>query len=155
MDLQIRDRLGPGISLEDLEVVCDAVILRFDAAEAETERVERMREVLWAASVLTRALSTHMQHSLVDCCGTLGSSDLPADTLALHRALVRYSQLVRSAAADYRPAVRPSEQVRAPHNDRTAAPDPRGRRVVDRSTPGASREFSPESSITTAPAKCR
>ena len=118
MDLQIRDRLSPGISLEDLEVVCDAVMLRFGAAEAETERIERMREVLWAASVLTRALSTHMQHSLVDCCGTLGNSDLPADTLALHQALVRYSQLVRSVAVAYRPAVRPSDRVLASHNDR-------------------------------------
>ena len=80
-----------------------------------------MRELIWAASIASRlCLSTHTQHCLVDCCGTLGTSDLPADTLALHRALVRYSQLVRSAAADYRPAVRPSEQVRAPHNDRTA-----------------------------------
>lgn len=120
MELVIPDRLAPGISLEDLEIVRDAVMLRSNTSEVEAERVERIRELLWAASVLTRALSTHMQHSLIDCCGTLGANDLAADTVNLHRALVRYGQLVRSVAADYRHAVRPGDDALPLYVDRAA-----------------------------------
>ena len=124
MKLAISDRLGPGIALDDLEVVRFAVMLRLSAEDAEAARVERLRELLWAASVLTRALSTHMQHSLVNCCGSLGTSNLAVETVDLHRALTRYSELVRVVAADYRPIVRVSgeplhDDARPLHGDRS------------------------------------
>jgi hypothetical protein len=110
MEVSPNNRSGVGISLGDLETVSEAVMLRLDDPEQETLRVARMRELLWAASELTRALSIHTQHALVDCSGTHGNGDLATDTRALHRALGHYAHLVSEVAAGYRDLV-PS----APH----------------------------------------
>jgi hypothetical protein len=93
------------IDLRDLEVVADAVMLRLDDPGAEAQRVARMRELLWSASELTRALSLHTQHALVDCCGTHGNGNLAMDTVALHSALTRYAELIHHIAIEYRVVV--------------------------------------------------
>lgn len=93
------------LTLHELELVSEAVMLRLTDSDAEVARMSRMRELLWAASELTRALSLHTQHALVDCCGTHGTGDLAADTRTLHAALMRYSQLVRLVAAEYAPVI--------------------------------------------------
>lgn len=100
-DMRIVDRLFPGIPLADLETVSKAVMLRLEQPEQEERRVHRMRELLRAASELNRALALHTQHALVDCCGTHGTGDLATDAAVLHRALVRYAQLVAALASEY------------------------------------------------------
>lgn len=118
----MNDRSAVGIRLEDLEVMSEAIMLRLAESDQEALRVGRMRELLWVASELTRALATHTQHSLVDCCGTHGTGDLASDTRALHDALTRYAHLVHQAAVDYRPVVRPDADVRMLRAER---PQPR------------------------------
>ena len=78
-------------------------MLRVGDPDAEMVRVARMRELLWAASELTRALSMYTRHALVDCCGTHGTGDLAADTRMVHAALARYAELVCNLAEEYSP----------------------------------------------------
>lgn len=105
MEVQ-RDRSVTEVPFDDLDVVSRAVMLRLTEPAAEAQRVRGMRELLWASSELTRALSMHTQHALVDCSGTHGNGDLASDTRELHRALVTYARLVRGVAEEYRDVVR-------------------------------------------------
>lgn len=125
MERKSDNHTNAGIAAADLEVVSKAVMLRFDSREAEEARVNRMRELLWAASELTRALSVHTQHALVDCCGSHGISDLAMDTRSLHRALGRYETLVSAVAAEYRDTVSGGEI------QSTATADRRGRGIAE------------------------
>ena len=103
----LTDQLATQVPYEDIDVVSAAVMLRLPDSQAESRRVRRMRELLWSASELNRALAIHTQHALVDCSGSHGTGDLASDTRALHGALVRYAQLVRVVANEYRDVVRP------------------------------------------------
>ena len=94
------------ISRDDLAVVADATDIRFPTRAAESRRVARMREMLATASDLSRALTDHTRHSLIDCQGTHGTWDLARDVDDLYRALVAYSTSIQELAEEYRQVVR-------------------------------------------------
>ncbi|HKG94551.1 MAG TPA: hypothetical protein VKA84_21740 [Gemmatimonadaceae bacterium] len=101
-----RDAGDVGITLDDLETVSEAVMLRFPLRHAESHRIERMRELLDAASELNRALTQHTQHAVVHCRGSHGTGDLVADAGVLFDALATFGMVVRDVAAEYRSTVR-------------------------------------------------
>lgn len=109
------------LSREDLAVVADATVIRFPTRAAECRRVARMREMLAAASDLSRALSDHTQHSLVDCQGTQGAWDLARDVDTLYGALTAYCASMQKLAAEYRQVVR--GPARVPADIDTPAPN--------------------------------
>ena len=94
------------ISRDDLAVVADATDIRFPTRAAESRRIARLRTMLATASDLSRALSDHTRHSLIDCQGTHGTWDLARDVDDLYRALVAYSTSIQELAEEYRPVVR-------------------------------------------------
>jgi hypothetical protein len=89
-------------SREDLEVVAEAIMTRMQLRRCESERAERVRELLGQAGELSRALAAHTQHGLVDCQGSHGAWDLGADTETLFASLARYADSVRRVATEYR-----------------------------------------------------
>lgn len=91
------------LAVGDLETVSRVVMLRLDKARQEEHRLAQTAELLDTANALSRALVTHTRHALVHRTGTHGTGDLTADARTLHCALRRYSQVVRSIAADYQP----------------------------------------------------
>ena len=101
------------ISRDDLAVVADATDIRFPTRAAESRRVAHLRQMLAAASDLSRALSEHTRHSLIDCQGTHGTWDLARDVDDLYRALVVYSAAIQELAGEYRPVVRGPARVPA------------------------------------------
>ena len=110
MSIQI-DLKSVTISRDDLAVVADATDIRFPTRAAESRRIAHLRSMLAAASDLSRALSDHTRHSLVDCQGTHGTWDLARDVDDLYRALVAYSTSIQELAAEYRPVVRGPARV--------------------------------------------
>ena len=110
MAIQI-DQKSVTISRDDLAVVADATDIRFPTRAAESRRIAHLRGMLAAASDLSRALSDHTRHSLIDCQGTHGTWDLARDVDDLYRALVAYSTSIEELAAEYRPVVRGPARV--------------------------------------------
>lgn len=105
------------ICRDDLLIVSAAMDLRYPLRAPESHRIERMRELLSAASELSRALAAHSQHSLVDCQGSHGMWDLAADAEALFDALAVYSGLVRHVATEYRSVFRDSVPASAEYSN--------------------------------------
>jgi hypothetical protein len=103
---QMTDAPSVTITRDDLEIVAEAMMLRFHLRGSESRRVARMREQLATASELCRALNTHTHHALVHCQGSHGTGDLQADTAALYDALASFALLVHEVAGEYRATVR-------------------------------------------------
>jgi hypothetical protein len=100
------------ISLDDLTLVSEAVMLRHPHRAAEQRRIARIRELLGAATQLSRALTLHTQHALVNCQGSHGIADPVSDAAALHEVLAAYAVVLREVASECRPIVRaPSRAV--------------------------------------------
>ena len=93
------------VKTEDLKTVAELVTMRFPLRAPEMRRVARLRGLLAATAEVNRSLSTFLEHALVHCHGTAGSSDLSADTTALDQALRNFSVEVASVAHDYDDAV--------------------------------------------------
>ncbi len=112
---------------DDLQVVAEAMMLRLQLRSTEARRIARMRELLAAATELSRALSSHTHHALVHCQGSHGTWDLERDTAALFDALSAYGALVHDVALEYRPIARGSVD---PMMELGGASDHVARRVV-------------------------
>jgi hypothetical protein len=93
------------VKSEDLKTVAELVTMRFPLRAPETRRVVRLRSLLAATAEVNRSLSTFLEHALVHCHGTAGTSDLTADTVALDQALRSFSAEIASVAHDYDDAV--------------------------------------------------
>jgi hypothetical protein len=93
------------VRAEDLKTVAELITMRFPLRAPETRRVARLRSLLAATAEVNRSLSTFLEHALVHCHGTAGTSDLSADTVALDQALRNFSSEVASIAHDYDDAV--------------------------------------------------
>jgi hypothetical protein len=93
------------VTTEDLKTVAELVTMRFPLRVPESRRVARLRTLLAATSEFSRSLSTFLEHALVHCHGTAGTSDLSADTAALDQALRNFSTEIASVAHDYDAAV--------------------------------------------------
>jgi hypothetical protein len=93
------------VRTEDLKTVAELVTMRFPLRAPETRRVVRLRSLLAATAEVNRSLSTFLEHALVHCHGTAGTSDLSADTAALDQALRSFSAEIASVAHDYDNAV--------------------------------------------------
>src|ERR671917_21202 len=90
------------IAYDDLAAINAVAMMRLPLRAAEAERLARMRQLLDAASDLSKALSAHTHCALVNCRGTYGAGSLDVEAEALARALREYAMLVRKVAADYR-----------------------------------------------------
>jgi hypothetical protein len=97
------------IDTEHLRTVAELITMRYPLRGPETRRVARLRSLLGAASEVNRSLSIFLEHALVHCHGTAGTSDLTADTVALDQALRAFSVEVESVARDY------DDSVNRPH----------------------------------------
>ena len=93
------------VKTKDLQTVAELITMRFPLRAPETRRVARLRGLLAATTEVNRTLSTFLEHALVHCQGTAGTSDLSADTMALDQALRNFSAEVASVACDYDDAV--------------------------------------------------
>jgi hypothetical protein len=93
------------VNSEDLKTVAELVTMRFPLRAPETRRVARLRSLLTATAEVNRSLSTFLEHALVHCHGTAGTSDLSADAAALDHALRTFSAEIASVAHDYDDAV--------------------------------------------------
>lgn len=93
------------VKTQDLQTVAELITMRFPLRAPETRRVARLRGLLAATTEVNRTLSTFLEHALVHCHGTAGTSDLTADTMALDQALRTFSAEVASVAYDYDDAV--------------------------------------------------
>ena len=93
------------VKTDDLKTVAELVTMRFPLRAPETRRVARLRSLLAATAEVNRSLSTFLEHALVHCHGTAGTSDLSADTAALDHALRTFSAEIGSIARDYDDAV--------------------------------------------------
>jgi hypothetical protein len=89
------------VDTEDLKTVAELITMRFPLRGPETRRVARLRSLLAATAEVNRSLSTFLEHALVHCHGSAGTSDLSADTIALDQALRTFSTEVESVARDY------------------------------------------------------
>ena len=90
------------VSHNDLDIVSQALMARFQLRKSEAKRIAHMTELLAIAAELFRALSTHTHLGLVHCQGSHGTSDLTADTRALFDALAAWSLQVRTVALEYK-----------------------------------------------------
>ena len=93
------------VKTDDLKTVAELITMRFPLRAPETRRVARLRTLLAATAEVNRSISTFLEHALVHCHGTAGSSDLSADTAALDQALRNFSAEIASVANDYEGAV--------------------------------------------------
>jgi hypothetical protein len=93
------------VNTEDLKTVAELVTMRFPLRGPETRRVARLRGLLAATAEVNRSLSTFLEHALVHCHGTAGTSDLSADTVALDHALRTFSAEIADVAREYDGAV--------------------------------------------------
>jgi hypothetical protein len=96
------------VTTEDLRTVAELVTMRFPLRAPETRRVARLRSLLAATAEVNRSLSTFLEHALVHCHGTAGTSDLSADTVALDQALRSFSAEIADVAREYDGAVNQS-----------------------------------------------
>ena len=103
MSIDFRNALV--VKTEDLKTVAELVTMRFPLRAPETRRVVRLRSLLAATSEVNRSLATFLEHALVHCHGSAGTSDLSADTAALDQALRNFSAEIASVAHDYDGAV--------------------------------------------------
>lgn len=100
IDAGARDTIS--ISRQDLVVVAEAVMARFDVRANEARRLVRMRQLLASAAGLNRTLATHTHRALVHGQGSHGVGDIAEDSLAMFDALAGYATLIRETAEEYR-----------------------------------------------------
>lgn len=90
------------IAREDLETLAQVAMLRFPLRASESRRVERMRTLLAASAELGRALGSYTHCGLVNCQGSHGVGSLCEEGEAFYAAFVRYAELMREIADEYR-----------------------------------------------------
>ena len=90
------------IAREDLETLAQVAMLRFPLRASESRRLERMRTLLAAGAELGRTLSSYTHCGLVNCQGSHGVGSLCTEGEAFLAAFVRYTELMREIADEYR-----------------------------------------------------
>lgn len=101
----MQDRNGEQVfsfRREDLHRIARLVRLRMPHEPEERRRLDRMHQVLRAASEMNRSLSTFLQHAMVDCHGTTGAADIDADAAALADAMGTFAAQLDHVTAEYR-----------------------------------------------------
>jgi len=99
------------ISLDDLTLISEAVMIRHPHRAAEQRRIAKVRQLLGAANELGSALSRHTRHALVNCQGSHGTGDPVSDAAALHEVFAAYAAVLREVASECRPIVRGSSRA--------------------------------------------
>ena len=90
------------IAREDLETLAQVAMLRFPLRASESRRLERMRTLFAAGAELGRTLSSYTHCGLVNCQGSHGVGSLCGEGEAFYAAFVRYTELMREIAEEYR-----------------------------------------------------
>ena len=90
------------VTREDLMTLAQVAELRLPLRAAESRRLERMRALLAAGTELGRALGAYTHCGLVNCQGSHGVGSLCAEGEAFLAAFVRYTELMREIADEYR-----------------------------------------------------
>ena len=90
------------VAREDLETLAEVAMLRLPLRAAESRRLERMRALHAAGTELGRALGAYTHCGLVHCQGSYGVGSLGSQGEAFLAAFVRYTELMREIADEYR-----------------------------------------------------